>query len=104
MLNSDKLEKKNQEYWRSEVDKIRKDSLHGSHYLADEALVIIEEFIPKLADAGIQNYAVVTGHQEQAKVFFYEFAKCLEPSKKQYHITTEQFPDEKKALAWLKTQ
>ena len=47
MLNSDKLEKKNQEYWRSEVDKIRKDSLNGSHYLADEALVVIEEFIQK---------------------------------------------------------
>lgn len=47
MSNSDKLEKKNQEFWRGEVDKIRKDSLHGSHYLADEALVIIEDFIQK---------------------------------------------------------
>jgi translation initiation factor 2B subunit (eIF-2B alpha/beta/delta family) len=47
MSNSDKIEKKNQEYWRSEVDEIRRDSLHGSHYLADLALVIIEKFIEK---------------------------------------------------------
>ena len=66
--------------------------------------VIIDEFISKLADAGIQNYAVVTGYNDQAKVYFHEFAKCLEPSKKQYHITTEQFPDDIQALAWLKAQ
>jgi len=47
MSNSDKMEKKNQEYWRSEVDEIKKDSVHGSHFLADQSLDIIEKFIQK---------------------------------------------------------
>ena len=76
---------------------------HDMIQLGNEA-VIINDFIPKLADAGIQHYAVVTGYHEPAKVFFHEFAKCLEPIKKQYHLTTEQFSDDLQARAWLKTQ
>lgn len=41
--NSDKPE----EYWRSEVAKIREDTVHGSLYLADNALKIAEKFIQK---------------------------------------------------------
>ncbi len=47
MSDQENSEKKNQEYWRSEVDEIRKDSVHGSHFLADQSLDIIEKFIQK---------------------------------------------------------
>jgi len=33
------------EYWRADVSRIREDSVHGSIYLANRALEIVEEFI-----------------------------------------------------------
>jgi len=33
------------EYWRADVSRIREDSVHGSIYLANQALEIVEEFI-----------------------------------------------------------
>lgn len=39
--------KKKEEYWRAEVEKIRSDSLHGSIYLSNRAVDIVEEFIKK---------------------------------------------------------
>lgn len=47
MSKKDDERKKNQEYWREEVEEIRQDSTHGSVYLADAALDIIERFIKK---------------------------------------------------------
>jgi len=41
----DKSRHQDIEYWRSDVDKIRRDSVHGSNYLADQALDIVEEFV-----------------------------------------------------------
>jgi translation initiation factor 2B subunit (eIF-2B alpha/beta/delta family) len=41
------LKKKNVEYWRKEIEELRKDSTHGSMYLADTSLDIIERFIEK---------------------------------------------------------
>jgi translation initiation factor 2B subunit (eIF-2B alpha/beta/delta family) len=35
----------NNEYWRSQVEKIKEDSFNGSGYLSNQALEIIEEFI-----------------------------------------------------------
>lgn len=35
------------EYWRSQVEEIRSDYEHGSNYVAEEALKIIEEYIKK---------------------------------------------------------
>jgi translation initiation factor 2B subunit (eIF-2B alpha/beta/delta family) len=47
MSDLEKLNDKKNEYWREEVEKIKKDSIHGSLYLADQALDIIENFIRK---------------------------------------------------------
>ncbi len=35
------------EYWRDDVAKIRDDSVHGSNYLANQALNIVEEFVAR---------------------------------------------------------
>lgn len=35
------------EYWRSDIARLKEDSVHGSMYLADEALIIIEDFLKK---------------------------------------------------------
>ena len=45
MEEKDKSRHQDIEYWRSDVDKIRRDSVHGSNYLADQALDIVEEFV-----------------------------------------------------------
>ncbi len=47
MLKKADLGKTSREYWRTEVDGIRADLTHGSMYLAEEALNIIERFIEK---------------------------------------------------------
>lgn len=39
------------EYWRTEVSVIKEDNIHGSVYLANRALLIVEEFI----DRGLYN-------------------------------------------------
>ncbi|NOX38135.1 MAG: hypothetical protein GXO78_11440 [Calditrichaeota bacterium] len=35
------------EYWRADVEKIREDSIHGSNFLANQALDIVEEFVKR---------------------------------------------------------
>ncbi len=35
------------EYWRSDVAKIKEDSIHGSIYLSNQALDIVEEFVKR---------------------------------------------------------
>ena len=47
MSDYEKVNDKKSEYWRKEVEEIKKDSTHGSLYLADQALDIIENFIRK---------------------------------------------------------
>jgi translation initiation factor 2B subunit (eIF-2B alpha/beta/delta family) len=47
MSKPEKFDDKKTEYWRKEVEKIKKDSTHGSIYLADQVLDIIENFIKK---------------------------------------------------------
>jgi len=58
MSQPEKFDDKKTEYWRKEVEEIKKDSTHGSIYLADRVLDIIENFIkkqlkrrPKLCDS-----------------------------------------------------
>ncbi len=41
------IDEKKQEYWRPQVDEIENDSLHGSQYLAEETLKVIEDFIQR---------------------------------------------------------
>lgn len=43
-MSSNEESKKN-EYWRTEVQKIKEDSIHGSGFLANQAMDVVEEFI-----------------------------------------------------------
>ena len=47
MSENENLNDKKSEYWRKEVEEIKKDSAHGSLYLADKALDVIENFVRK---------------------------------------------------------
>lgn len=39
--------RENMEYWRQDVAQIKKDSIHGSIYLSNQALDIVEEFVQR---------------------------------------------------------
>lgn len=47
MSSSNDSHEENMEYWRSDIAKIRDDSKHGSIYLSNVALDIVEEFVQK---------------------------------------------------------
>jgi translation initiation factor 2B subunit (eIF-2B alpha/beta/delta family) len=45
--NGDSANAEKNEYWRGDVTKIRDDSIHGSGYLANQALDVVEDFIKR---------------------------------------------------------
>ncbi len=47
MSSKEKISKAEQEYWRPAVEAIRQDSVHGSLYLSNQALDLVEDFIQR---------------------------------------------------------
>jgi translation initiation factor 2B subunit (eIF-2B alpha/beta/delta family) len=47
MSDNENLIDKKSEYWRKEVEEIKKDSTHGSIYLGNRAMDVIEDFVRK---------------------------------------------------------
>jgi len=63
--------------------------------------LITKEFFPSVAKLGVHNIAIITGEDEQVKVFFEEYDRSLLPIKQEYNIKTKHFKSLNEGIAWI---
>lgn len=63
--------------------------------------IITKEFLPSIAKLGVHNIAIITGDDENVKVFFDEYDRSLLPIKQTYSIETKHFKSLNEGLSWI---